>query len=138
MDALGVLLKNAEDSKKVVKVGVLGNTRNASVLATHEFGSITKRIPRRSVLRDTLVYKKEELEIKVIQLTIDNLDKKNGFTIALKKIGIYAENLIQQAFKTGGFGKWQALKQSTIDNKKSDKILIDTAQLRRSITSKVE
>ena len=138
MDALGVLLKNAEDSKKVVKVGVLGNTRNASVLATHEFGSITKRIPRRSVLRDTLVYKKEELEIKVIQLTIDNLDKKNGFTIALKKIGIYAENLIQQAFKTGGFGKWQALKQSTIDNKKSDKILIDTAQLRRGITSKVE
>ena len=138
MDALGVLLKNAEDSKKVVKVGVLGNTRNASVLATHEFGSITKRIPRRSVLRDTLVYKKEEIEIKVIQLTIDNLDKKNGFTIALKKIGIYAENLIQQAFKTGGFGKWQALKQSTIDKKGSDKKLIDTRQLSRNITSKVE
>jgi hypothetical protein len=137
-EGLDRLLQDTKDFNKVVKVGVLGNTRNASILATHEFGSITKRIPRRSVLKDTLIYKKEDLEIKVIQLTIDNLGKKNGLMIALKKLGIFAEKLIQEAFKTGGFGKWAPLSKKTIEKKKSNSILIDTAQLRRGITSKVE
>jgi hypothetical protein len=138
LDGLEKLIKNSKDNKKVVKVGVLGNKRNASILATHEFGSITKRIPRRSVLKDTLVYKEENLRNKITELTKDNLTNNNGLLIVLKKIGIFAEALIQEAFKTGGFGKWAPLSKKTIEKKKSNSILIDTAQLRRGITSKVE
>lgn len=52
-------------------------------------------------------------------------------------LGIIAENTVQDAFKTGGFGTWPKLAASTIARKGSDKILIDTSQLRRSITSRV-
>lgn len=52
-------------------------------------------------------------------------------------LGIIGENVVQEAFKTGGFGTWAKLSPITIARKGSDKILIDTGQLRKAITSRV-
>lgn len=53
-----------------------------------------------------------------------------------QKIGLAAEGQIQEAFETGGFGKWPELQYSTILAKKSSAILIDTGSLRKAVTSK--
>ncbi len=132
-------------TKLVTKVGILGkdNNRdgeqtNAQIGAKHEFGSLSEGIPRRSFLNDPLVEKKKELVETQKKLFIENLPKKNGEKVIFRKLGIKAEQIIQEAFATGGFGKWQPLSQKTIDQKKSSSILIDTAQLRKSISSDVE
>ena len=60
-----------------------------------------------------------------------------GMRGALKTLGVVAEGTIQKAFATGGWGEWPKLSPVTIRRKKSSKILIDTSQLRRSISSRV-
>ncbi|PHS61072.1 MAG: hypothetical protein COB09_19175 [Thalassobium sp.] len=52
-------------------------------------------------------------------------------------LGVKAEEIVQDGFATGGFGKWPALESSTIARKGSSGILIDTAELRKSVTSDV-
>ena len=110
---------------------------NAEIGAIHEFGKISKpKIPQRSFLWMPLslylqdeVYKKASVFNKLISFA-NVLD-------CYALLGICGENVVQYAFQTGGFGEWPALKPQTIANKGSDKILIDTAQLRKSITSRV-
>lgn len=55
----------------------------------------------------------------------------------LIRLGIACENVIQDAFSSGGFGFWKFILPSTVRRKGSARELIDTGQLRRSITSKV-
>ena len=62
---------------------------------------------------------------------------KKGVIGALELLGAYALDSIHLAFETGGFGLWQKLKRATIRRKKSSAILIDTAQLRQSITAEI-
>jgi hypothetical protein len=57
--------------------------------------------------------------------------------LVLEKIGFLAEAAIQDAFDTGGFGTWPPNSEKTIDWKGSDKPLIDSEQLRHSISSRV-
>jgi len=109
---------------------------NAEIGAIHEFGSITRKIPQRSFLRMPIWMKLPE-NLKLLGpamlsgLTTGNIVK------AYKKLGILGENIVQNAFESGGFGNWPKLSQRTIDRKRSSAILIDTAQLRKSITSQV-
>ena len=134
--------------KYIAKVGILGSKAstqhgdsgqtNASIGAVHEFGSYSDNIPRRSFLKDPFHEKQTAIVNKVAQLIKAN-KLENDFTLKVfKLIGIYGESIVQEAFETGGFGKWQPLSQQTIDKKKSDSILIDTGELRRSITSTVD
>ena len=69
---------------------------------------------------------------------VDEAIKEGTLLELAKKVGVVAEEVIQEAFATRGFGKWKANKPSTIARKGSDSPLIDTGQLRRSITSKVD
>ncbi len=142
------LNKNAK-VKMIAKVGILGNKTNrdddddspftnAEIGMVHEFGSKDERIPRRSFLEDPLVIKKDEINETIGKLIGKHLTEKNGMTKIFKKVGIKAEAIIQEAFATGGFGEWKELKPKTITNKGSSAILIDTAQLRKSISSGVE
>ena len=55
----------------------------------------------------------------------------------MQKVGFVAEEVIQEAFSTNGYGQWKPNAPMTIEKKKSNSPLIDTGQLRRSITSKV-
>lgn len=125
-----------------VKVGILGdkNSRNdpqgnAAIGVRHEFGI---GVPMRSFLRMPLGEKFQEFlnnaepldsgELKEIMAT-------KSLTPLMKKMGIIAEDVIAEAFKTGGFGNW---KQSNFKLKKVHQTLVETQQLRDSITSKVD
>lgn len=155
------------DEKRVVKLGVFGATQhenerkasgevyskaeggghstgsapagltNADLAAVHELGSISRGIPARSFLRMPLHQKTEEI-MKEARKGADKLLATGQMVKLLTRLGISCENAVQRAFASGGFGLWKALKAATIRRKHSSRELIDTAQLRRSITSKVE
>lgn len=140
---LNQLNKNAKQ-KLVTKVGILGNKKNrqgsqdnATIGAVHEFGSITKNIPRRSFLNDPLRLKAKEINATLAKSIPANITKNNGMFIVFSQIGAKAEQIVQQAFSTGGFGKWEDLKERSIKAKRSSSKLINTGQLRRSISSSV-
>lgn len=124
------------NKKSYIKIGILGNKNNrdkgsnASIGLVHEEGSPSDEIPARSFLKMPLLKKLESSlgDLKVKEMKI---------ILLLKKIGIKGEEIIQEAFDTGGFGEWQKLSQKTIDKKGFDKKLIETTQLRKSITSEV-
>lgn len=134
-----------------IKVGIMGTKArqehngttltNAEIGTIHEFGSAKREIPRRSFLREPLIERLANYLVSKKAFSKQAVDEaiKEGTLLELaKKVGVVAEEVIQEAFATRGFGKWKANKPSTIARKGSDSPLIDTGQLRRSITSKVD
>lgn len=148
-DAVVVNTKNLDKLIKILKkkvttiqVGILGGGQqrsgkntvsNATIGSYHEFG--TSKLPRRSFLREPIsdqlpsrlensgAFDKEVLK-KVME---------SGDTIPwLEKIAVLAEGIVADAFDTGGFGKWIP---SNMKDKKNQQTLVETTQLRNSITS---
>ena len=138
-----------------VKVGIIGSKgavqratesgetlTNAQIGFIQEFGRLQgkPRIPARSFivmplklyfgdfLKDRKSITKEEFE-KAIRS-----GKADKFA---QKLGIIAEEVIQTAFETEGFGNWDPNSPVTVAKKGSSKPLIDTGELRRSISSEV-
>jgi putative ubiquitin-RnfH superfamily antitoxin RatB of RatAB toxin-antitoxin module len=135
-------LKKTLNTKKTAKIGIFSNKdarddqlTNVKIGAKHEFGSFSENLPRRSFLKDPMDIKRKEI-VKEAKRII-NKYAMDGENKILELLGVYGESIVQEAFETGGFGTWKPLSQSTIEAKGSNSILIDTAQLRRSITSKV-
>jgi len=126
-----------------VRVGVLGTgarsgdsgQSNAEVGARHEFGA--EGMPIRSFLRMPLT---EKLQQSLDQSkafddeTLKEVAASGKLNPWMEKIGLIAEQIIAQAFRTGGFGKW---KPSDMKRKKVHQTLVETQQLRNSIVSKV-
>ncbi len=157
-------IQNQLGKKYTVQVGILGNSSsrkatvqkktyrpgegknkagkgpsdlsNADVGKIQEFGSATRNTPARSFLRMPLYLKLPRVLDKLGQSVIDSL-KTSNIKQTYKLLGIMAEKIIQGAFATRGFGRWQPNAPLTVQIKGSDAPLIDTAQLRKSITSKV-
>lgn len=136
-----VIKEALKDSYKT-RVGLLGQKgsedrggmTNADIGLVHEFGSITRGIPRRSWLRKPL----EENIMKWVKSHAEEykqLMEKNDLKKWYAMLGIEAERIIQEAFATGY--DWKPLSPKTIEKKGSDKILIDTSELRRSVSSQV-
>lgn len=144
----------------VVKVGILGNTNerhaqkveetksqykkrikkldavsdaapvtNAEIGMVHEYGSKSRNIPKRSWLKMPLITQSDKLFGEAKQLLHDmcneNIEKQ------YKLLGASAEAIIQRAFATSGFGSWKKPKY------RDGKPLVDTSQLRNSVTSAV-
>jgi hypothetical protein len=118
---------------------------NADIGAKHEFGvqNEKERLQMRSFLRMPLLRSSKELFERKQKLVLRIKGAiENGTSIddawlkAFQDLGIIAQQIVQGSFEQGGPG-WPALSKTTIERKKSDKILIDTAQLRRSISSRV-
>ena len=113
---------------------------NADIGMRHEFGVKSEGLPRRSFLLMPLQQNAVEL-MKTRKILWDTFLAGKQTVASLKlaytQLGIFAENIVQKAFETGGFGKWLPDAPSTIRRKGSSAILIDTGQLRRSITSRV-
>ena len=111
-----------------------------SVFARNKkYGSFSQNIPRRSFLKDPLFkIKKKQLMEDTIKIINKHIADDNGGKIIFKKLGLAGEAIVKTAFATGGFGTWKPLSPLAVARKGSDRILIDTAQLRKSITSKVE
>lgn len=146
-DTLAKLREDIQKNGKArVHVGILGvsaervsgdTLNNPSLGAVHEFGSIERNIPSRSFLRMPVI---QELPAALQATTKDQWHKvivKKGLLGALGLLGSYALDVIQLAFDTSGFGSWSPLKPRTIRRKGSSAILIDTAQMRQSITAEV-
>lgn len=146
-----------------VKVGVLGGNSPsgesyASIAMLHEYGSDSPRtfnykgrkikingVPTRSFLRMPIRTHIKKLKGDTVKQggTVEKaliLDFTHGYTgVALKLLGANAEGIIQEAFDTQGFGKWERnISKQYIELKGSDTPLIDTGKLRASITSQVE
>lgn len=133
-----------------VKVGIIGsqaqqehngtNLTNAQIGMINEFGSYSRKIPARSFISMPLklflssyIKKKKSLSKQEFEKAIEK-GTEEEFS---RKVGIVAEEVIQDAFATRGFGNWKPNAPLTVALKGSDSPLIDTGQLRRSISSKV-
>lgn len=109
---------------------------NAEIGAIMEFGSFSRGIPMRSFLRMPLMAKSGDI-IRIAAGGLRSFADEGVKARVLKRMGIAAENAIQDAFDTGGFGRWAKLAPATIKAKHSSAILIDSAQLRFSVSSMV-
>lgn len=140
LGALKKLTKACKDT--YARVGVLGggNLRkgdtgvsNYDLAIIHEFGSPKNNIPVRSFLKMPIETKKNDV-LKLAEKNADLLLQTQDVIGFFKKLGVEGQRIVQEAFATGGFGKWAKNKPSTIAAKGSDSPLIDTSQLRRSIS----
>jgi len=127
----------------VAKVGVLAgkNNRkddgtNASIGYKHEFGK--DGMPQRSFLRVPLVDNLQKFLNKSNAFTEEVLLKvidEKSLTEWVIKMGHVGENVVAEAFHSTGFGKW---KKSNMSFKKVKQTLVETQQLRNSISSEVK
>jgi len=140
-------LKNQIDKSWYTKVGIVStgdkerndaSITNATLMMIAEFGSYSRNIPPRSTIRLPLEVGKPEFQkfcdSKRFAMLFEAGDFKKIFTI----FGFIGENMIQRAFDTSGFGQWPANAPATIKAKGSSKPEIDTAQLRRAVSSEVK
>lgn len=127
---IGVLGKNALRSQ--------GKTTNAVIMAAHEFGVPSRNLPSRSALRMPLT---DHLPSKLEKTDLLGEDQakevlKTGSLVPwLKTVAVIAVSTCKEAFTNGGWGKWAPWSQGY--ENKTGEILVDTTQLRDSITEEV-
>lgn len=139
-------IRKAWEDRFKTRVGILGGKAseshkgteltNADIGAIHEFGSLSDNIPPRSFLRLPLEAKIGEWINKNRSRYMELMEQGNvrKFYVGM---GFAAKRIINKAFVTSGFGQWAQNKPETVKRKGSSKPLIDTGQLRASITSRV-
>lgn len=164
---LDQLLKALKVKPPIAKVGILGdkNTRtqaakalsyaqvlkietprksseqpnNASIGYDHEFGNPTRGLPQRSFLRVPLIdnlSKKIESSGALDKDSFDQVLKTGSILPWMKKIAVLAEGIVIEGFSNSGYGKWAPHSPGYTNN--TGQVLVDTAQLRDSITSEVK
>lgn len=138
----GFLERFREIGKPKVYIGVPaskngmheGGINMATLLAIHVLGAPSRGIPQRDPLRPPLIANAQRysdlLALGLKNALSDSTDPK----LVYEKIGIVATNDVYDYFVTGNF---KPLNQKTIDRKGSSKPLIDSEELRGSITYEV-
>lgn len=142
-EGLDKLLKAIKGAQPMARVGILGDgdarrgdNSNATIGAKHEFGN--DGMPQRSFLRMPIT---ENLQAYIDRSgafdkeSLKKVIKSGSFFEWVKKLGVLAETIVSDAFDSGGFGKW---KPSNMTYKKNHQTLVETQQLRNSITSEVK
>ena len=107
------------------------------VASFHEFGGANNRPPQRAFFRPTMDANRDEYNALLGRLLDGALAFKLTLKQALGLLGQRVQGDVKKAI-TDGSPDWPPLAQSTIDRKGSTKPLIDTGNLRQSITYKVE
>ena len=131
--------RGAKNLKQAYKILEKGETlTNAQIGLWHEFG--TTRMPMRSFLRMPLNYKfhdylKKSRGIKTTVL--QRCYEERSLEFLFWRIGVIARTVILDAFSSGGFGRWAPLSAYTLSRKKVNQILVETQDLRNSITHTV-
>lgn len=152
LKGLDKLIRALKAKTPTIRVGVLGgkasreenevgdkaeaSLNNAEIGAMHEFG--TSKTPQRSFLRVPIADNLQREMEKAGALDEDVMTEviKSGSLIGwCKKIAVLAEGIVAGAFGSGGYGKWQP---SDMSHKKNHQTLVETQQLRNSITSEVK
>ena len=104
---------------------------NAELMFIHTNGSPIKNIPKRPTIEPTIEENKERIS-EMFNKTVNKiLNKKGDGRADLEKIGIWTVNKIKAKF---GSDDLIPNAPATIAKKGSDRPLIDTGQLRNSIT----
>lgn len=140
---LDAILKAMEDKLPVAKVGILGDKNqregdnsNAEVGARAEFGI---GVDQRSFLRTPIIENFQKYLDKAMSKKdkddVKEIIKEKSLISFVKRLGVIGEAVVLDAFDTGGFGKW---KPSNMKYKKNHQTLVETQQLRNSITSEIE
>ncbi len=142
IDNLEALLKALKKKPPVARIGVLdGGARagngpsNATIGAFHEFG--TSSLPVRSFLRMPIndrLMKDLQKSGAFSKDVLSQVIKQKTVVPWLRLVLVAAEGVIADAFDTGGFGKWAP---SNMAGKTNAQTLVETGQLRDSITSEV-
>lgn len=141
------LIKILKSQGATAKIGVLGskNVResnengsnsNATIGAAHEFG--TSKLPQRSFLRMPITEKlpaKIEESGALDEALLKRMIKEGSFAKWTEQIAIMAVATVLEAFDTSGYGKWQP---SNMEHKKVKQTLVETHQLRDSITYEIK
>lgn len=141
---LDKLSRILEGKLPIAVVGILGehNARagqgaktNAEIGAKHEFG--LDGLPVRSFLRQPIAENMQKYldkanlkQARIIELCLKTL----SLLPLVAKLGIFGETIVSDAFASGGFGKW---KPSNMAFKTNPQTLVETHQLRDSITSDI-
>lgn len=111
-----------------------GEINNAELAAVHEFGSKDGTIPERSFIRSSMTNNRDEY----VKSQAANLRKvvrgDMAFGKSLDLLGLRAAADVRDNIRRGDF---EALKAATIKRKGSSAPLIDTGNLRQSITHEV-
>lgn len=126
------------------KLGILGDgnarsggeSTNAEIGAKHELG--LEGLPMRSFLRVPII---DLLESRLKESgafkeqAMKRVLKEGSLKPWMEKVMIISESIVSDGFSSGGFGKW---KPSNMTNKTNHQTLVETQQLRNSITSEVK
>lgn len=115
-----------------------GKVTNAELLFIHTNGSSVRGIPPRPVLQPAIENDKERVG-EMLGKAIDaaTSGKKEEIVPALERAGQYGENICKAWFTNPSNG-WEPNSEETINRKGSSKPLIDTGQMRKSITHVVK
>lgn len=130
-----------------VKVGIPAGSKESSdnypdgtpllvIAATHEYGSHIRNIPQRSFLRVPMIKDKEKINKMIFSRYKAVGDNTLTAEKGLNQIGSLGVSISKSSFRNNN---WAANKPATIKAKKGkDTPLINTGQLRQSITYQVE
>lgn len=107
---------------------------NSELGVIHEFGVPEKNIPERSFMRSTASEEAENVgRLSNVQIA-EYLKSENSTHDVFATVGTYLQGKIIDKITDGNF---EPNKEETIKRKKSSKALIDTGQLRGSITYEI-
>lgn len=147
---LDKLLRALRSKPPVSRVGVLGSDSarkgkghqptNAEIGAAHEYGAPARGLPQRSFLRVPIAERLQKEMESSGAFTPDVLSEviRSGSVLAwMKKVAVLAEGIVSGAFDSAGYGKWAPWAVPGYKNN-AGQILVDTKQLRDSITSEVK
>ena len=121
-------------------VGIFGNMNRkgksiANIMATHEFGSIIKRIPCRSWMRKFVDGNKYDVDKKVATICTAIVMGKMNSQKGLQIMGVWLTGKFKSTIRSLTS---PALSFKTVKRKKSSKLLIDTAQSINSIKYRIQ
>jgi hypothetical protein len=121
-----------------VKVGVIGGGRNADIAVIHEYGAPAAGIPERSFIRSTFANGQViEAQKKLVASLMGKITtNKMEVGQALGLLGAFGADRIKRTIDEGE-GVPPPLKPATIARKGSSRPLVDTGQMRNSITWEV-
>lgn len=106
----------------------------ATLLALHVLGAPSRGIPQRDPLRPPLIANAQRYADLMAQGIKNALANGTDPNVVYEKIGIVASNDVKDYFVSGSF---KPLDQKTIDRKGSSKPLIDSGELRSSVTYEI-
>lgn len=115
-----------------------GPVSNAELLFIHTNGSPVRHIPPRPVLEPAIGHHKDEIS-ELLKAAADTALDGNISSVepVLKKAGMAAQNFARGWFTDSANG-WRENRPGTIQAKGSDRPLIDTGEMRKSITYRVK